>query len=444
MPQTKPPASDTLPVDIRSLKEITFRSTYISDVGRIRDGSLACSALWGNFRPSALPVPRYSSGPVQLWHASDLADSPYIDSNLITRGEIFTVSSPTAFDTMDPERSSSINIETRSRSFAFRRVSPANGQQSRGGAVVEAAHCSDLTDACAFVTTPRRMVSELPFGILAAIAAAGLFGGLALAYLIIRRRITARQTIQQRLIFALTHREIELVYQPLRRIATLDLVGFEALSRWRPPGDEEIPPTVFVPIAHSLDLSTDLFRYVLCRALTDLGPALREHRNLYVSINAEPIDMEQENIVRYISSITSDFGVRPGQIHIEITEREELSSELAKSNMQSLSSLGYGFLIDDFGTGSANFSHLAQSPFRGIKIDRMFVAATTENSPLGPVLQGMYSIAQELGLDIVVEGVETEQQELLLRHIAPEAIGQGWHYGRPLSATETLIAIGGR
>lgn len=115
--------------------------------------------------------------------------------------------------------------------------------------------------------------------------------------------------------------------------------------------------------------------------MNDLAPALREHRNLYVSINAEPVDMAQECVVRYIGSVTNDFGVLPEQIRIEITEREELVSAAAKSNMQALSVLGYRFLIDDFGTGSANFSRLAQSPFRGIKIDRMFVAAINEDSP---------------------------------------------------------------
>lgn len=320
---------------------------------------------------------------------------PYTGSNLIAQGDTFTVSSPSAFESLDPARSSSISIETKDRSFTFRTLSPT----SRVGtpSLVQAQHCSRVADVCAFVTSPRHVVSELPSALLTTILAAGASVGLLLAFLLIKHQITARQTIQQRLVLALKRSEIELAYQPLRRIGTRELVGFEALSRWRPPGDDEIPPAIFVPIAHRFGLSPDLFRYVLARAMNDLAPALREHRNLYVSINAEPVDMAQECVVRYIGSVTNDFGVLPEQIRIEITEREELVSAAAKSNMQALSVLGYRFLIDDFGTGSANFSHLAQSPFRGIKIDRMFVAAINEDSPCGPFCQGCIASHVSLG-----------------------------------------------
>lgn len=425
--------------DIDALKEIAFRSSYTSDIGRVREGRLVCSALWGHSRPYTLPAPGFSSGNIRLWHASDLIDSPYIESNLIAQGDTFTVTSPSAFESLDPARTSSISIETKDRSFAFRTLSPTILAGNRS--VVQAQHCSRVADVCAFVTSPSHVVSELPTALLATILTVGVSVGLLLAFLLIKHRITARQTIQQRLVLALKRSEIELAYQPLRRISTRQLVGFEALSRWRPSGDDEIAPAIFVPMAHRLGLSSDLFRYVLARAMKDLSFALRESRELYVSINAEPVDMAQECIVRYICSVTEDFGVLPQQLRIEITEREELVSATANSNMQTLSVLGYQFLIDDFGTGSANFSHLAQSPFRGIKIDRMFVAAINEDSPLRPVLPGMYRIARELGLDVIAEGVETEQQELLLYQIAPEAIGQGWHYGRPLSTEDALAVI---
>jgi len=432
----QPPCSDA---DVDSLKEIAFRSSFISDIGRIQDGRLVCSALWGRSRPYSLPAPRFSSGAIRLWSASDLVGSPYIGSNLIAQGDTFTVSSPSAFESLDPARSSSISIETKDRSFAFRTLSPS----SRDGnhPLVQAQHCSRVADVCAFVTSPRQMLFELPSALLTAILAAGVTVGLLLGFLLIRHRITARQTIQQRLMLALKRSEIELNYQPLRRIGTRELVGFEALSRWRPPGDDEIPPAVFIPIAYRLGLSEDLFRYVLARAVNDLAAALRDHRNLYVSINAEPVDMAQECLIRYISSISEDSGILPEQIRIEITEREELVSPAAKCNMQALSDLGYLFLIDDFGTGSANFSHLAQTPFRGIKIDRMFVAAINEDSPLRSVLPGMYRIARELGLDVIAEGVETKEQDLQLCRIAPDAIGQGWLYGHPLSAKDALAAI---
>ncbi|WP_368738915.1 CSS-motif domain-containing protein, partial [Escherichia coli] len=91
----QPPCSAT---DIDSLKEIAFRSSYMNDIGRIRDGRLVCSALWGRSRPYSLPAPRCSSGAARLWHASALVGSPYTGSNLIAQGDTFTVSSPSAFE----------------------------------------------------------------------------------------------------------------------------------------------------------------------------------------------------------------------------------------------------------------------------------------------------------------------------------------------------------
>ena len=249
----QPPCSAT---DIDSLKEIAFRSSYMNDIGRIRDGRLVCSALWGARAPTpSRPTLLQRRCPALARIGSRWL--PYTGSNLIAQGDTFTVSSPSAFESLDPARSSSISIETKDRSFTFRTLSPT----SRVGtpSLVQAQHCSRVADVCAFVTSPRHVVSELPSALLTTILSAGASVGLLLAFLLIKHQITARQTIQQRLVLALKRSEIELAYQPLRRIGTRELVGFEALSRWRPPGDDEIPPAIFVPIAHRFGLSPDLF-----------------------------------------------------------------------------------------------------------------------------------------------------------------------------------------
>lgn len=435
------PHATCSPADLAALKDIAFRSSYMSDVGRITGNTIICSALWGTTRPVTLPLPRYSSGSIRLWSAADIASSPYHDSNLIAEGSMISVSSPSSFDSLDPTRQSYITIETPDRSFRFRSLLPLRPEALASAAQVQAMGCSRSAAVCAFVTARRQMIWQLPLALLATIIATGLSVGALLAYLLIRHHFSARQTIQQRLASALKGNEIGVVYQPLRHIATGALVGFEALSRWRPPGEEEIPPAIFVPIAQRVGLSPSLFRHVLALAAHDLAPALRVHRDLYVSVNAEPVDMAQECIVRYICSVAEQLDIRPWQIRIEITEREEQVSAAAQCNMLALHERGFHFLVDDFGTGSANFSRLAQSPFRGIKIDRMFVSAITQDSPLRPVLPGMYRIARELGLEVIAEGVETADEHAALACIAPLATGQGWHYGRPLQVDGALAEI---
>ncbi|VFR94928.1 diguanylate cyclase/phosphodiesterase (GGDEF & EAL domains) with PAS/PAC sensor(s) [plant metagenome] len=426
--------------DIRALKEVAFDSSYMSDVGRIQDGHLLCSALWGRIVPFRLPTPHYSSGETKLWNTSDLVGSPYGGTNLIAQGRTFTVSSPSSFEGLDPAKTSTFTVETRDRSYVFRRVVPAPDASENASSRIGLSRCSNKANICAFVSRPRRGVWDLAPSLLYTIIGIGATLGVTLSYLLIRRNRTAKQTLQQRFSLAMRRNEIELVYQPLYTVVDRRLVGFEVLSRWTPPGEGEISPGIFVPMARQLGLSSDLFRYVLSKSLREMAPVLGGTEAPYLSINAEPVDMAPEDAVRFVASVTRQAGVLPDQVRIEITEREELVCPGVTAHMAALAALGFRFLIDDFGTGSSNFSHLAQSPFIGIKIDRMFVAAITEESPLRPVLPGMYQIARQLGLEVIVEGVETAEQDTLLQQIAPSAVGQGWLYGVPFPA-ETAVVL---
>ena len=427
--------------DIRALKEVAFGSSYMSDVGRLEDDRLLCSALWGKLTPFKLPAPSYTSGETRLWNTSDLLGSPYKGTNLIAQGGTFTVSSPSSFEGLDPARTSTLTIETRDRSYVFRRLLPENGANEAAPSRIRLSRCSNNANACVFVSRPRRGVWDLAPSLLYPIMGVGAGLGIAFSYLLIRRSKTAEQAIQQRFLLAMRRNEIELMYQPLYTVANGRLVGFEVLSRWTPPGEGEVSPGIFIPMALQLGLTPDLFRYVLAKALGEMAQALGSAQSPYLSINAEPVDLAPEDTVRFVASVTRQAGVLPDQVRIEITEREELDSPGVIAHMAALAALGFRFLIDDFGTGSSNFSHFAQSPFIGIKIDRMFVAAITEESPLRPVLPGMYQIARQLDLEVIVEGVETAEQNALLQQIAPSAIGQGWLYGMPVPSEVAVTLV---
>lgn len=147
--------------DIRALKEVAFDSSYMSDVGRIQDDHLLCSALWGRIVPFKLPAPRYSSGETKLWNTSDLVGSPYGGTNLIAQGRTFTVSSPSSFDGLDPARTSTFTVETRDRSYVFRRVVAATDVSENTSSRIGLSRCSNKANACAFVSRPRRGVWDL-------------------------------------------------------------------------------------------------------------------------------------------------------------------------------------------------------------------------------------------------------------------------------------------
>ncbi|MGE8226036.1 MAG: EAL domain-containing protein [Stenotrophomonas sp.] len=432
------PCSDE---DIRALKAVAFNSTYMSDVGRIQDGRLICSALWGDLGAVTLPPSRHVVRGIEFWSSPDLAGTPYSETALIAEDGAFVVSSPSIFESIDPAHTSSISIETKDRSFVYRQITSRNGEGSAAHSLVHSQECSSTSNTCVYVTSPRRMFWELPGKLTTIITVIGILVGLVLSYLPLRIRTDTVGNIQGRLNLALLRQEIEIVYQPLRRISDGTIVGFEALSRWRPPGEEEIPPTLFIPAAHQFGLSPALFRYVLSRVAEDLAPGLKENRSIYVSINAETVDIAQEGIVARAQSICSRYNILESQIKIEITERDQLTCPKARLHMEKLAENGHEFLIDDFGTGSSNFSHFSQSPFKAIKIDRMFSIAITEDSPLAPVLPGMCKIAADIGLEVIAEGIETAEQDAALRQISDKIIGQGWFYGKPMAAGAALSAL---
>lgn len=147
--------------DVRALKEIAFNSSYMSDVGRIQEGHLLCSALWGRIVPFKLPAPHYSSGETKLWNTSDLVGSPYGGTNLIAQGQTFTVSSPSSFDGLDPARTSTFTVETRDRSYVFRSVEPATDASEAASSRIRLSRCSNKANVCAFVSRPRRGIWDL-------------------------------------------------------------------------------------------------------------------------------------------------------------------------------------------------------------------------------------------------------------------------------------------
>ncbi len=428
--------------DIRELKKVVFQSAYMSDVGRFEDGRLLCSALWGVMDGARVPVARHSFNSVHVWNDSDLSQTPYGGSNLLARGNSFVVSSPATLDGLDPTHTRLIEVRSRDRQFFFKRLMPVDAQAFASSPKVRFERCSKTVNSCVIVTGPYRVFWDLPFALVIAVLSCGMAIGIACGHALLRFRASTKANIQKRLDRAIRRREISLDYQPLRRISDGNLVGFEALARWRPDGGEEdIPPSIFVPVAQQMGLSEQLFRYVLRRALIDLAPELRECREIYISVNAEPIDLEDDGIVDYIVSSANQFDVHPSQVRIEITERDALLCPRIRGNIKRLVTSGFCFLIDDFGTGSSNISHLTHSLFAGVKIDRLFTTSVAEDSPLRTVFPGMYRIAAGLGLEVIAEGVETTEQCEALCHLSTQIVGQGWLFGRPMRAESASALI---
>lgn len=421
------------PVDLDKLRGIAFSSSHLSDVGRVKGDEIICTALWGTLpRPIALPAPGYSRPQIRIWRSDQVPQTTYQQTNLVVRGDVLTVSSPSAYDSLDPSHRATIVVLSRDGQHVFKMLRAHHERARKHASVVERDECSQRIEACAVVWLSRKTVWQLPILLLLGIGFTAAMAGLAISFWLLKRRHRPG-SLDQRFEIALRRGLISLEYQPLCNADTGEIVGWEALSRWTTSSGEVISPDIFVPLAHIHGLSPALARYVVQRSLHELSSPLRAGIT-YVCVNVEPEDVADPDFPSFVSSAVAQQGIAPCQLKFEVTERTDIVHPGFLKNMQRMQAEGFCFLIDDFGTGNANFSHLAKTRFDGVKIDRLFTSALGTDSPLRSVLPAIYNLAITLGLDVTIEGVESFAQLEEIRQVAPEATVQGWHLGRPRPA----------
>jgi len=230
--------------------------------------------------------------------------------------------------------------------------------------------------------------------------------------------------------------QLSVAYQPLVELASGRLIGFEALARWQHPTDGAIGPTAFIPIAEESGLMPRLTDFVLHCACRQLATWQRLQPGLTMSVNLSGNDLAHSALVARVTRALVESGVRPEQLTLELTENILMSRvEGALSQLADLREVGVGLAVDDFGTGYSSLSHLSALPIDRLKIDRSFVSALSAGSNETAVVRAIVLLGQSLGKAIVAEGIESESQFAQLREMGC-TYGQGYHFGRPLSAEE--------
>ena len=237
--------------------------------------------------------------------------------------------------------------------------------------------------------------------------------------------------IQRELPRALNSGELELHYQPIVAAQGGRIVGVEALLRWTHATRGPIGPAVFIPVAEQMGLMDSLGAFVLRRALKEA----KRWPDLYVAVNLSPLQVRDRAIVDLVRSALADSGVPPSRLMLEITEGVLIDNpeEMVK-RIEDLHALGVSIALDDFGSGYSNLGYLQRFPLDKLKIDRSFVAALGNSSNGGVIIQAIVALGRALGLSVLVEGVETEQQRVLLRLAGCDEM-QGFLFARPASAS---------
>jgi len=239
-----------------------------------------------------------------------------------------------------------------------------------------------------------------------------------------------RQFIRREMPRAVATEAFDLHYQPIVTADGSRIVGVEALLRWTHPERGPIGPAVFVPVAEQMGLIDRLGAFVLRRALTEA----KRWPDLYISVNLSPVQVRDPGIVDLIRDILVETGVAPARLMLEITEGVLIDNpdEMLK-RIEDLHALGVKIALDDFGSGYSNLGYLQRFPFDKLKIDKSFVSALGPSANGGVIIQAIVALGRALDLKVVVEGVETEQQRVLLRLAGCDEM-QGYLFAKPAPA----------
>jgi diguanylate cyclase (GGDEF)-like protein len=252
-----------------------------------------------------------------------------------------------------------------------------------------------------------------------------------------------RLDIRSELLRALDRDQLSLRYQPIFELGARRIVGFEALLRWHHPQRGAVPRDVFIPLAEETGAIVPIGRWVLreaCRQLATwrrLAPTTR----IGMHVNVSTLQLRQPQVARHMLTEIRAAGVEPSDIHLEVTEHSYLRDDVTEHAM-ALHAVGLHFALDDFGTAYANLSYLRRFPIDTIKIDRSFVAGVADRDPDRSIVRAVLAIADSLSLEVVAEGVETEEQRTALLALGCRR-GQGRLLSRPLppaDATALLLA----
>jgi sensor c-di-GMP phosphodiesterase-like protein len=248
------------------------------------------------------------------------------------------------------------------------------------------------------------------------------------------------QSIEQQLRRAIENDELRVVYQPVVEMATGRIVGAEALARWTDDHGLVVSPEIFVQIAENLGFVQEITRLVIRRTLQDFQGIMRRSPEFGVHVNITSADLSDAGFLPMLEGAVKAAEVTSRNLMMEITESSTVHFERAIEAIRQLRQKGYAVYIDDFGTGYSSLAYLHRLSIDAIKIDRSFVQAI--DAVTVSILPLILSAAEQLNLNVVVEGVETrEQADYFLTSKRPMR-AQGWLYGRPVAAEEFLRLLG--
>jgi diguanylate cyclase (GGDEF)-like protein len=251
------------------------------------------------------------------------------------------------------------------------------------------------------------------------------------------QQVERRRAIELDLRSAIETDMLCLHYQPVIACKSGEIVGLEALLRWRHPVHGEMSPADFIPIAENAGLLPSLGEWVLNHAMKDAS----RWPDLEISINLSPVQFRHVDLESALRRLVVEYDVDPGRFVLELTEGVLLeTTDHTNSILDLIRSIGFKTALDDFGTGYSSLAYLCNFKFDKIKIDRSFVSRTSRVDISRTIVQSVVSIGRGLGMEIVAEGVETEFEAVTMAKFGCTQL-QGYYFSRPLPIDDMVAFL---
>jgi len=254
--------------------------------------------------------------------------------------------------------------------------------------------------------------------------------------------VTQTLMLENKLRRALDHGHLDLHYQPKVCVATGDIVGLEALMRWNDPELGPVSPARFIPLLEETGLILEVGQWAVVRAMNDFRTWQEEGlQPPRIAVNVSTIQLAQEDYLDALRCTVNDIGAESHGLDIEITESLLMADIVGNmEKLRAIRKMGINISIDDFGTGYSSLGYLAKLPVNALKIDRSFVISMADDADSMAIVSTIVSLAHSLGLKVIAEGVETEEQRQLLKLLKCDEI-QGYLFHKPLPVNQMTTLL---
>ncbi|HEU4709094.1 MAG TPA: EAL domain-containing protein [Methylophilaceae bacterium] len=434
---------------IKLMRQIDLSSSYIQAIGHVEGETMICSSIWGNRESFNLgPVDFTSKRGIKFRTNVNFPFDPASKYAVIERdGYAAIIHKQLPIDATTQEKDVSLatmwldygQVYASKGTIKPEWIKALNGKKSiqlvDDGYVVAIVR-SPKYRAASLAALPKtyinQRINELTLFLLPVGLVCGLLLAIAVFYL-----IRSQSSMQAFLKAGLSRNEFFMHYQPIVDLTTRKCVGAEALLRWERANGEPMRPEIFIPVAEESALIHSITERVAKLVGKDAQKVFAEHPDFHLAVNVSAADFYAEDILQILHSLKEATAAGAGNLMVEATERCLMDASAAKSVITQIRAAGVQIALDDFGTGYSSLSYLDAFQIDYIKIDKSFVDKIGIDAPTSYVVAHIIEMAKSMGMKMIAEGVETEEQATYLREHGVH-YAQGWLFGMPMPFEEFL------